>query len=283
MLTRRNFLALTSGAAGILALGERALGDSQQPIGIQLYTLRTQAEKDLPKTLADIHQVGYQEVELYWDVYNHPAQELSRMLKDAGLKAPSGHFNYDGIESKIDYAKALGLQYVICPMLPPNMWNTADDFKKAAKRFNEIGEQVKKAGMTFGFHNHNYEFRRFGNRTGLNILMGESDPNLVKLEMDCYWVTQAGSNPLALFNKYGKRIRMLHLKDRKAGFPPSQTLNAAAGHFTEVGTGSIHWAPIIAKAKQLGVQHYFVEQDVIAGDPIASIRTSYENARKLLA
>lgn len=283
MLTRRNFLFLTGGAAGVLALGDRALGASKQPVGLQLYTLRQQAEKDLPKTLAEIRKVGYDEVELYWDVYNHPAAELSRMLKDAGLKAPSGHFNYDGIESKIDYAKQLGLQYVVCPMLPPNMWNSGDDFKRAAERFNKIGEEVKKAGMTFGFHNHNYEFRRFGNQTGLEILMGNSDPKLVKLEMDCYWVTQAGSDPLALMNKYGERIRMLHLKDRKAGFPSTQTLNAAAGHFAEFGTGSIQWAPILAKAKAIGVQHYFIEQDEIAGDPIASIRTSYQNARKMLA
>lgn len=282
MLTRRNFLALTGGAAGVLALGERAFASSKQPIGLQLYTVRTQAEKDLPKTLGEVRQAGYDEVELYWDVYSHPAAELTRMLKDAGLKAPSGHFNYEGIESKIDYAKQLGLQYVICPMLPPTMWNSADDFKKAAENFNKIGEEVKKAGMTFGFHNHNYEFRRFGNQTGLEILMGNSDPKLVKLEMDCYWVTQAGSDPVGLMNKYGQRVRMLHLKDRKAGFPPSQTLNAAAGHFAEFGTGSIKWAPILAKAKQLGVEHYFIEQDVIQGDPIASIRTSYQNARKML-
>ena len=283
MANRREFLAGSIGCIGALAFtGLKLEAAARQPVGLQLYTVRTQAESDLPKTLAAIRAIGYDEVELYWNVYSHSAAELKRMLGDAGLAAPSGHFDYDGLESKLDYARELGVKYVVCPMLPHNMWTSADGFLRAAEQFNRWGEKVQELGMQFGFHNHNYEFKRFGDRTGFEILTTNSDPKLVKLEMDCYWMVQAGKDPEAMFEKYGNRIRMLHLKDRKAGSAPSQSLDDNAKHFAEFGTGSIHWAPILAKAKQAGVGHYFVEQDEISGDPIASIRTSYENARRML-
>jgi sugar phosphate isomerase/epimerase len=204
------------------------------------------------------------------------------MISDHGLRAPSGHFDYDGIETKLDYAKELGVENVICPMLPKQQWNSADGFRTAAKKFNQWGAEVQKRGMKFGFHNHNYEFQKFGDRTGLEVLMAETDPKLVQLEMDCYWVTQAGADPVALMERYKDRVRMLHIKDRKAGFPTSQELGEAAEHFAEVGTGTIHWEPIIAKAKSIGVKHFFVEQDTIVGDPIQSVKTSYSHARQLL-
>jgi sugar phosphate isomerase/epimerase len=282
MKTRREFLAVTLAGCASLALSSKLSAAVRQPIGLQLYTLRDMAESDLPETLQHIRAAGYDEIELYWSVYKHPAPELKRMISDHGLTAPSGHFDYDGIETKLDYAKELGVENVICPMLPPKQWNSAEGFREAAKKFNQWGEQVKKLGMKFGFHNHNYEFRKFGDKTGLEILMGETDPKLVQLEMDCYWVTQAGGDPVALMDRYSDRVRMLHIKDRKPGFATSQELNEAAAHFAEFGTGSIQWEPIFAKAKSIGVKHFFVEQDFITGDPIASVKTSYTHARQLL-
>ncbi len=280
MNTRREFLTFSMMA--IAAAKLRAQSPKRQPIGLQLYTVRKQAEADLPKTLAEVRRAGYDEVELYWNVYSHSAAELRRMLGDAALVAPSGHFDYDGLESKLDYAHEVGVKYVICPMLPKTMWTSAKGFQDAAEQFNKWGAQVRAGGMTFGFHNHNYEFRQFGQETGFDILMKNTDPKLVKLEMDCYWVTQAGRDPVAMLNEYGDRIRMLHLKDRKTGFAPSQELNQAAQHFTEFGTGSIKWEPILAKAKALGVEHYFIEQDEMERPPMESIRISLENARKLV-
>ena len=98
------------------------------------------------------------------------------MIVDNGLTVPSGHFDYDGLESKLDYAKELGVQYMVCPMLPKTMWTSADGFKKAAEQFNKWGEQVQSMGMQFGFHNHNYEFQKFGNTTGFDILTKTADP-----------------------------------------------------------------------------------------------------------
>lgn len=250
-------------------------------IGVQLYTVRQQAECDLPATLQAIRKIGYTAVETYWDIYNHPAAELRRMITDQGLKVPSGHFNYDGLDSKIDYAKALGVDYVICPMLPENMRSSLDGYKQAADHFNTWGEKIRQAGMQFGFHNHNYEFRPFGETTGFETLMKHSDPKLVFLEMDCYWITQAGGDPVEMFREYGERVKLLHLKDRKAGFPATQDLNEAAGHFTEVGAGTIHWREILAVAEKNGVQHMFVERD--SGDlpAMESLRVSFENLQKM--
>jgi sugar phosphate isomerase/epimerase len=248
---------------------------------VQLYTVRQEAEHDLPAVLAAVRKIGYTEVETYWDIYGHPAEELRRMIADHGLRVPSGHFNYDGLDSKIDYAKTLGVDYVICPMLPQGMWFSLDGYKRAADQFNIWGEKVRKAGMQFGFHNHNYEFRRFGDTTGFETLMRNCDPKLVCIEMDCYWIAQAGVDPLQMFRDYGSRIKLIHLKDRKTGFPATQVKDDAAEHFTEVGAGTIHWKEILAAAKKNGVGHMFVERD--SGDlpAMESLRISYQNLQTM--
>jgi sugar phosphate isomerase/epimerase len=280
LLHRRKFLQLSIAAASGLAAG-KLLASDRRRLGVQLYTVREEAARDLPAVLEAIHKIGYQEVETYWDTYNHPAAELRRMINDHGLSVPSGHFDYDGIESKIDYAKTLGVEYVICPMLPESMWFMLDGYKRAADQFNIWGEKIHQAGMQFGFHNHNYEFRRFGDTTGFETLMKRSDSKLVCIEMDCYWITQAGEDPLQMFQQYGSRIKLIHLKDRKPGFPTTQVKDAAAEHFTEVGAGTVHWRGILAAAEKNGVKHMFVERD--SGDlpAMESLRTSFENLQKI--
>ena len=282
MINRRDFLQLSARALGTLAFRNSLFAKNTFPLGVQLYTVREQAEKDLGAVLAHIAMIGYTEVETYWNVYTHPAKELRGMITENGLTLPSGHCNYDGLESKLDYAKELGVEYVICPMLPKDMWTSADGFKKAAAQFNKWGEQVHGMGMQFGFHNHNYEFRKFGNTTGFDILTTEADAKLVCLEMDCYWITQAGQDPVAMLNKYGSRIQLLHLKDRLPGYPTSQILAPEAEHMTEVGSGTINWKVIIPTAEKTGVKHYFVERDNGSTPAFESLRISYENVRKIV-
>jgi sugar phosphate isomerase/epimerase len=280
VFNRRGFLQLSIVAAGGLA-ATRLLASERRSLGAQLYTVRHEAERDLPPVLEAVRKIGYTKVETYWDIYGHPAAELRRMINDHGLTAPSGHFNYDGLDSKIDYAKSLGVEYVICPILPESMWLTLDSYKRAADQFNIWGEKIHQAGMQFGFHNHNYEFRRFGDTTGFETMMNRCDSKLVCIEMDCYWITQAGGDPLQMFQRYGNRIKLLHLKDRKPGFPISQVKDAAAEHFTEVGAGTIRWREILAAAEKKGVKHLFVERD--SGDlpAMESLRISYQNLQKI--
>ena len=284
MVTRRDFLQLSAAGLGTLALSDLAFAAVKPfPVGVQLYTVREQAEKDLNAVLAHIGMIGYKEVETYWNVYTHPAKKLRSMIVDNGMSVPSGHFDYDGLEGRLDYAKDLGVQFMICPMLPKDMWTSADGFKKAADQFNKWGEKIKAMGMQFGFHNHNYEFQKFGNTTGFDILTQNTDAKLVCLEMDCYWITQAGQDPVAMLKKFGNRIQLLHLKDRQAGFPTTQMLGPDAEHMTEVGSGTIDWKAVIETGQQTGVKHFFVERDNGSTPPFESLRISYNYLNKLMA
>jgi sugar phosphate isomerase/epimerase len=281
VLTRRRFLEFAATALPGFALVLEA--QARFPIGLQLSTLNAMAKADLAGTLKQIHSVGYQEVELTPVAYTLPPDQLRRVLAESGLKAPSGHFEYTDLSHQFEYAKALGLDWVVCPMLPKEQWTSIQGFRTAARQFNEWGKHAYDMGMRFAFHNHDYEFRRFGDVTGFDILIKETDPKLVFLEMDCYWVTQAGFDPVDMLHQLGRRVRMLHIKDRKAGFPASNDMSASSAHFTEVGTGGIDWPHIIAAARKLQIEHYFIEQDHIDGPPIESVRTSYNYLRRILA
>jgi sugar phosphate isomerase/epimerase len=282
MYGRREFLQLSIAAACGLGANKFAGAAAHGPLGAQLYTVRNEAERDLPTVLEAVRKIGYEEVETYWNVYTHPAAELRRMIAEHGLRVPSGHFDYAGLESKIDYAKILGVDYMVCPMLPENMRYTLDGFRRAGDQLNIWGEKVRQAGMQLGFHNHNYEFRRFGDTTGFETMMKIADPKLVCMEMDCYWMVEAGQNPLRMFERYGNRIQLLHLKDRKPGFPTSQVKDAAAEHFTEVGSGTIDWKPILAAAEKNAVKHFYVERDSGGLAPMESLRISFRYLKPLM-
>jgi sugar phosphate isomerase/epimerase len=280
MLTRRTFLQLS--AMAVPALSRTLSAQTRIPIGLQLSTLTGMAKADLPGTLSQIRAIGYQEVELTPVAYTLSADQLRKVVAASGLKAASGHFEYTDLSTQFDYAKALGLQWVVCPMLPKAQWTSADGFHTAAAQFNQWGKRAHDLGMRFAFHNHDYEFRRFGDTTGFDILLKETDPELVFFEMDCYWITQAGFDPVEMLNRLGKRVRMIHMKDRKPGFPSSNDMSLSSAHFTEVGNGAIDWPHIFAAAEKLQVEHYFVEQDRIDGSPLASVRASYDYLHKIL-
>jgi sugar phosphate isomerase/epimerase len=280
MLNRRKFLALSAAAWPAMALG----AGKHIPLGVQLYTIRNLIKGDnLLSLLKQIRAIGYEEVELYWNLYKHTEHELTSILRRAGLTAASGHFNYDEFASKIPYARRLGLKWMVCPMLPKAQWGSPEGFRRAAATFNEWGKQCQQQGMRFAFHNHNYEFQDLKGTTGYDILLKETDPELVWLEMDVYWITQAGRNPVLLLNQLGKRVRMLHLKDRKADVPTSQVLDASAEHFTEAGSGTIAWRPLLTLAQKLGIEHYYVEQDESDKSPMDSLKISYAFLRKTLS
>lgn len=283
MLTRRSFLKTSlCVASGVLV--PQLWSASPVPIGLQLYSVRNRAQADLPDVLARIKAIGYSEVETYWNLYTHPAKDLRRMIQDAGLRVPSGHFDYEKVPSSFDYAHELGVRYMICPMLSKDVQNgPLDGFKRAADQFNRWGEQASRAGFRFGFHNHNYEFRNQGGKTGYDILLAETDPRLVWFELDCYWVAEAGLDPVTMIRKLGARVKLLHIKDRLPGAAVSQELNKAAEHFTEVGTGTLNFRAIGEAARQVGVEHYFVEQDEISKPVYESLATSYRNASRLLS
>lgn len=283
MPSRRSFLRTSAALLPAFALASRrAWALSSFPIGLQLYTLRKLAERDLPDVLEQVHRIGYTEVETYDAVYSYAADALRHMLADAGLAAPSGHFAYEKFDTYFDYARSLGMSWMVISAIPSALWGSADGFATAAKQFNVWGQKAKDMGMRFAFHNHDYEFRPLPNhKTGYDVLVEQTDPSLVFFEVDCYWAAQAGLDPVALIRGVGHRVKMLHLKDRKPGFPPSFEMNQDSAHFVPVGKGSLDWKAILAEAQTVGVEHYFVEQDQTTGSPYDAIKASYQYLHRL--
>lgn len=279
-MDRRTFLALAAAAYPGLAFG----AGKHIPLGAQFYTVRNLLKgNNLAQVLRQIRAIGYEQLETTPDLYKQPAHQLLATIRRSGLTAPSGHFDYEDFASKIPYARQLGLKWMVCPMLPKSQWGSPEGFRRAAAAFNQWGKQCHDHGMRFAFHNHNYEFQDLKGTTGFDILLKETDPDLVWLELDCYWITQAGRNPVLLLNQLSRRVRLLHVKDRQAGVPTSQELDDSAMHFTEVGSGTVPWRQVFAAAEKIGVEHYFVEQDQTDKPPLDSLKISYQYLHKLLA
>jgi sugar phosphate isomerase/epimerase len=282
MLTRRRFTALTAAAAAALAAPmklQAAATRSGLEFGLALYTVRNYL-KDMGAMLDLIHQIGYATIELFPAVYNRPARELKALIESHGLKAPSGHFDYEVIADKVDYAAELGLKYMICPMIPRPQWDSLDGFRKAAAHLNHVSAKVTAAGMKLAYHAHNYEFKPIEGSTGFAVLMKELDP-AVRLELDVYWVTEAGQNVLEVMKQNRQRLALMHLKDRKPAAAFSFVPGPKGSHFTEVGSGTIDWKAVIGEANRLGVKQYFVEEDVYDLPYEQAIRSSWNYLSKL--
>ena len=206
MINRRNFLRRS-------ALGLSALAASQgvgrlfanpygKPIGLQLFTLRDDLQKDMLGTLKQVAAIGIKEVEIY-DLYGKTAAEFAKILKGDGLTAPSGHYMtkhlHGNWEKEIENAKTIGTKYMVNAILDPEERKSFDDWKHLAELFNKAGKQTSKAGIQYCYHNHNFEFQKYGDTTAYDYPLKTLDPKLVKFEMDCFWVTHAGQDPVAYF------------------------------------------------------------------------------------
>lgn len=284
--TRRQFLReVPATLARAAALAGTTLRANPQglPIGLELYTVRTELEKDFPGTLHKVAAIGYKEVELY-GFLNKPAAEIRQRLGDSGLTSVVAHYDLtlkDRLTREIDYAKELGLHYMLIAWLKPEERRSLDDYKHHADFFNHAGGQCKKAGIQFGYHNHNFEFKTYNGVLAFDELLRRTDPHLVQIEMDCFWITYAAKDPVEYFRKYPGRYPLLHIKDRKPGYGVSVDVDDKPGPFTEVGRGVIDWKPIFAAVPVAGVKRCFVEQDFCDGSPFESARISYEYLKNL--
>lgn len=284
MHSRREFLAGAVAGLTTVALNPSAFASRPAPpVGVQLYTVRKQVQADLPGTLQAIRKIGYTTVETYAAQYKMTAQSLRAAILNSGLSVPSGHFGWGDFDRKFDYAKELGVKYMICSSVPESIGNSMDGFKRAADQYNVWGEQAKKMGMQFGFHNHNSEFQIYDGKTGIATLLQHTDPQLVQWQMDCYWVVQAGHDPLHMLHEYRGRITTLHLKDRKPDAATSLETGPQSQHFIEVGNGTLNWKKILPAAEKEGVRYMFVEQDTTERPPLESLQISYTNIEKFLS
>lgn len=283
-MKRRDFICnATVGLAGAAICSQLPESLFASPygkaIGLQLYTLRDQLEKDVPGTIKQVAAIGYKDVEIY-SLYGKTPSEFGQILKDNGITASSGHYLLPAVKSewpkRIEDAQTLGLRYMVIAILDAQERKSLDDYKKLAELFTQAGEATQKAGIQFCYHNHNFEFQKLGDTLPYDYLLTTLDPKLVKFEMDCFWVTHAGQDPVAYFKKYPGRFPLLHIKDMKDKPAPTQELDAKMGLFAPVGSGSIDWQPIFAAAKTGGMEHYYVEQDYCEVPPLEAVKMSYQ-------
>jgi len=283
-VSRRSFLK-TAGAVGAAAVLERRRSAAQVkhvPVGLQLYSVREQLPKDFDGTLHQLAAIGIKDVEAA-GYFKKSAPEFRASLDAAGLRCVSTHHALLELKPKLDqwieYGHTLGLEYIICswagvhrdPSHKGEM--TLDDWRYAADEFNKIGEKIKAAGITFGYHNHWVEFGTEGGVVFYDELLKRTDPKLVVFEMDCGWVVAGGHNPIDYLSKTPERFPMLHVKD---------LIKQSDGKFKNVvmGRGPIDYKPIMQAAT--GLKHYFIEQEEFQDDPFVDLREDVEYMRKIM-
>ena len=263
--TRRHVLTAFAAAAAATK-ATSAHGGSLQEIGLQLYTVRDLLSTDFEGTLRAIARLGYQEVE-FAGVLGPDLNQTRNLLVELGLSAPSLHIDYNSLrkntEASFETATALAAKFVVCPSLDQSERQTIDDWKRVCENLNSIGELATHSGLTFAYHNHNFEFSNLPHGVRLfDFLLANTSDRLVKFELDVYWAKKGNVDPVAYLKADKSRFRLVHLKDM-----------AIDGSTTEVGNGTIDFDEIIAASIAAGVRHFFVEQDY-SSDPMRSIAKS---------
>jgi sugar phosphate isomerase/epimerase len=275
MMNRRTFLKTSASATlgSLLAnsLPAQAAGKSLAKIGVQLYTVRSLMQKDFEGTLKKVAEAGYKELE-FAGYYDRKPEEVKKLLDGLGLQAPSTHVPIEMLRDKLDTviqtAKAVGHQYIVCPWLAPAD-RTLEKYKAHAALFNKVGEACRKANIQFAYHNHDFEFETVDGKIPYDVLLAETDPKLVQMELDLFWIKKGGQDALAYFAKHPGRFPLCHVKD----MTEDQKM-------VDVGQGKIDFAAIFAQSKQAGLKHYFVEHDNPA-DPLQSITASCRYLKSL--
>ncbi len=284
-MDRRSFVKVAAGAAlgGMVgfACKEQAVSQaapeaassmrSLDRIGVQLYSVRSLMEQDFAGTLKAVAEAGYDEVE-FAGYFEHSPEEVRMLLEAAGLDAPASHVSIDALRGDlagtIETAGTVGHRYLVCPWIAEEE-RTLGGYQQIAAFFNEVGGACQEAGLRFGYHNHDFEFETVDGRIPMEILLGETDPELVDYELDLFWIRKGGQDPLRYFERFPGRFPLCHVKDMTAD-----------EEMVDVGKGQIDFAAIFARAEQAGLKHYFVEHDNPA-DPLASIEASQDHLRAL--
>jgi sugar phosphate isomerase/epimerase len=243
-------------------------------VALQMYTVREEQGRDFRGTLRQVREIGYPAVE-FAGYGNLGPEELRTLLAELGLQAAGTHTGLEALER--DFAgtvalhRAIGASFVTVPSLSAQRYpRTEAGFRQAARDLDAMGARLAAEGLTLAYHNHDFEFFRVGDGTGLDLLYAEADPAHLHAELDVYWAARGGVDPAAYIRKLGSRCSLVHIKDM-----------AADGSFAEVGTGSMDFPAIFAAGDAVGTRWYIVEQDVCRErPPLEAIRVSLDNLRR---
>ena len=261
-------LGLSLLALNVLSARAAAVGTGpgfDGPVGLQLYSLRDQFAKDVPGSLDKVRNLGFKHVELA-GTYGLKPEEFKALLDARGLKAIAGHFGYekyrDDVEAIAKEAKALGLEYVGCAWIPHPDPFDEKTLREAIGVFNKAGEALAKHGLKFYYHIHGYEFQPTATGTLFDVMMKETKPEYVNFQMDVFWAVHPGQDPVKLFEKFGNRWVMTHLKDMRKGTPTGLlTGHTDVKNDVAIGTGQIDFPPLLKAAKKAGVKWHFLEDE----------------------
>lgn len=290
---RKEFLKLSAGAGVSLLLGgfmsacsspgEKPYptpAESSIPFGIQLWSVKEDMVADAKGTLAKLGSYGYTQIEsfdgeqgIFWGM--KPA-EFKNYLSDNGLAFKASHVDFrTDFEKKLEGAVEAGAHYLIAPWLGPQ--KSIDDFRRYAEQFNKLGEACKKSGLRFAYHNHDYSFVELEGEIPQNVMMDETQADLVDFEMDIYWVVTAGEDPVKWMKDYKNRFTLSHVKDRKKGTTLDEKMVSV-----QLGTGSIDYGRLLSEAQATGMQYYFVEQEAFEGTtPMESAKANAAFMKKI--
>ncbi|WP_082632226.1 sugar phosphate isomerase/epimerase family protein [Algoriphagus resistens] len=294
MLTRRDFIKQSGIALSAAGLGLSSFNfpvRTPYKMGLQLFTIRAPMAEDPKKTLKKVAGFGYQDTETYGydglrkSFYGMPAADFKKLLEDNSLLSTSGHYDFINYfkgsheelmrytDQSIEGAHALGQKYITWPWLDPES-RSIETFKVLVDTLNTIGERVTQAGIGFAYHNHDFEFIDHNGENGYDIILRNTDPGLVKLQIDLYWVVRnSPKTPHELFLQSPGRFAMWHIKD----------MDKINRDYTELGNGSIDYTKILGDASISGMEYYYLEQGGnFAQDPIQSVQDSAEYFKKNL-
>jgi sugar phosphate isomerase/epimerase len=283
MNSRRRFLQQTGVLSAGLLTTSQDMFKKEKKVGIQLYTLREAISKDVKGVINKVAAAGYKEVETFGlnaeeKFFGLTVKEFGELLKANNLTSPSGHYmpgkmlfeNGDGDDVKklCDVGNTLGHKYIIIPYLEPARRKAIDQYKALAERINKAGEICKQNNQQLAYHNHDFEFVEMDGQRGYDILLNDTDKDLLKMELDLYWVIRAGLDPVDIFKKQPGRFHLWHVKDMDK---TDKTKN------TEAGNGSIDFKRLMKNTKLAGVKHFYLEQENnYVPDHFTSIQKSFK-------
>ena len=276
-MDRRTFVGALGavGAASLLPTGfDVPRLDKINRIGVQLYTVRELMKLSVEKALAEVADIGFKEVE-FAGYFNRPPRAIRQLLDRNGMSSPSAHLGMSEIRGSwnrtLNDAAEIGHKWLVVASLADADRNSIDAIKRTADILRKAAEDAKIYHIKLAYHNHEAEFRPVEGRRMFDVLLEETPPELLQVELDLYWIIRGGGDPLEYFSRWPGRFPLLHVKD--AGPAPDFEMR-------DVGKGTINWAKIFAKHKEAGVKHYFVEHDNPA-NPLASIKASYQYLHQL--